>query len=286
VPDDGVAGAGGRGRGANLHRAQDFYPNINLNGLHARGTLAQGPDGTLYGVTTDGGAGAAGVVFRIQTNGTGFTVLKNFPLTDVTTGTNSDGANPQAGLLLSGSTLFGTTANGGSGGNGTVFSLNTNGTSFTVLKSFTVLDKNTSTNSDGANPAAALVLSNGVLYGTAQNGGAGAVGTIFRVNTNGTGFTNIYSFTGVNDGANPAADWYCPAARFTERRRTAAIRILGQCSASARMAPASTGCTVLAVRALTGLIPLPDWCCRAACFMERRSMETAMAFPMTGRCSG
>ena len=81
-----------------------FNPNINLTGLHAKGTLAQGPDGTLYGVTTDGGAGAAGVVFRIQTNGTGFTVLKNFPLTDVTTGTNSDGANPQAGLLLSGST--------------------------------------------------------------------------------------------------------------------------------------------------------------------------------------
>jgi uncharacterized repeat protein (TIGR03803 family) len=196
-----VAGAGAQ----TFTVLKTFNPNINLNGLHARGTLAQGPDGTLYGVTTDGGAGAAGVVFRIQTNGTGFTVLKNFPLTDVTTGTNSDGANPQAGLLLSGSTLFGTTANGGSGGNGTVFSLNTNGTSFTVLKSFTVLDKNTSTNSDGANPAAALVLSNGVLYGTAQNGGAGAVGTIFRVNTNGTGFTNIYSFTGVNDGANPAA---------------------------------------------------------------------------------
>ena len=196
-----VAGAGAQ----TFTVLKTFNPNINLTGLHAKGTLAQGPDGTLYGVTTDGGAGAAGVVFRIQTNGTGFTVLKNFPLTDVTTGTNSDGANPQAGLLLSGSTLFGTAANGGSGGNGTVFSLNTNGTSFTVLKNFTVLDKNTSTNSDGANPMAALVVSNGVLYGTAQNGGAGAVGTIFRVNTNGTGFTNIYSFTGVNDGANPAA---------------------------------------------------------------------------------
>jgi len=182
-----------------------FNPNINLNGLHAKGTLVQGPEGTLYGIATDGGAGAAGLVFRIQTNGTGFTVIKNFPLTDVITGTNSDGANPQAGLVLSGSTLFGTTMNGGSGGKGTVFSLSTNGTSFAVLKNFTALNINTSTNSDGANPVAALVLSNGVLYGTAQNGGATGFGTIFRVNTNGTGFTNLYSFTNGSDGADPAA---------------------------------------------------------------------------------
>jgi uncharacterized repeat protein (TIGR03803 family) len=44
------------------------------------GTLAQGPGGTLYGVTTDGGAGGAGGVFRIQTNGTAFAVIKSFPL--------------------------------------------------------------------------------------------------------------------------------------------------------------------------------------------------------------
>ena len=100
-----------------------FNPNINLNGLHARGTLVQGPDGTLYGIATDGGAGAAGLVFRIQTNGTGYTVIKNFPLTDVTTGTNSDGANPMAGLVLSSNMLYGTTRAGGLSGHGTVFSL-------------------------------------------------------------------------------------------------------------------------------------------------------------------
>jgi uncharacterized repeat protein (TIGR03803 family) len=182
-----------------------FNPNINATGLHARGTLVQGPDGSLYGVATDGGAGAAGVVFRVQTNATGFTVLKNFSLTDVISGTNSDGANPQAGLLLSGSTLFGTTANGGSSGYGTVFSVATNGNSFTVLRNFSAPNPNTGTNSDGANPAAALILSGSALYGTTQNGGAGAAGTIFKLNTNGTGFTNTYSFTGGNDGGNPVA---------------------------------------------------------------------------------
>ena len=37
--------------------------------------------------------------------------------------TNTDGAKPNAGLLLSGNTLYGTAAEGDSGGNGTVFSL-------------------------------------------------------------------------------------------------------------------------------------------------------------------
>jgi uncharacterized repeat protein (TIGR03803 family) len=129
---------------------------------------------------------------------------------NVATGTNADGATPEAGLVLVGSTLFGTTSAGGSGGSGTVFSLGTNGNNFTVLKSFSALTD--STNSDGADPEAALIVSNGVLYGTCQYGGPGGYGTIFRVNTNGTGFTNIYSFTGNSDGANPLA-------RLIEERR-------------------------------------------------------------------
>jgi len=195
------------GAGAQTYTVlKHFNPNTNVTGLQAKGTLVQGPDGSLYGVATEGGTGAAGLVFRVQTNPTNFTtVLKNFSLVDVSNGTNSDGANPAAGLLLSGGTLYGTTLNGGSGGHGTVFSLGTNGPGFTVLKSFPTLDPITGTNSDGANPAAALILSGSILYGTAQNGGTGVVGTIFRVNTNGTGFANIYSFTGGNDGANPAA---------------------------------------------------------------------------------
>ena len=64
-----------------------FNPKINVTGQHPVGTLAQGPDGMLYGVTTDGGAGGAGVVFRVQTNGTAFAVIKSFPLLNVATGT-------------------------------------------------------------------------------------------------------------------------------------------------------------------------------------------------------
>jgi uncharacterized repeat protein (TIGR03803 family) len=194
----------GAGAGAQTFTVlKTFNFRINVTGQHSVGTLAQGADGTLYGVTSDGGAGGAGVVFRLQTNGAAFTVIKSFPLVNVVTGTNVDGATPEAGLVLAGGTLYGTTSAGGSGGSGTVFSLGTNGDNFTVLKNFSALTDYT--NSDGADPEAALIVSNGVLYGTTQYGGAGGCGSIFRVNTNGTGFTNIYTFTGNSDGANPVA---------------------------------------------------------------------------------
>src|SRR5476651_1104199 len=72
---------------------------------------------------------------------------------------------------------------------------------FTTLHSFTSLFYS-NTNSDGANPHVGLILSGNKLYGTTVNGGFyhahpyntfdfAAAGTIFAVNTDGTGFTNI-----------------------------------------------------------------------------------------------
>jgi uncharacterized repeat protein (TIGR03803 family) len=192
-----AAGAGAQ----TLTVLKTFNSKINATGQHPVGTLVQGPGGTLYGVTTDGGAGGAGAVFRVQTNGTGFALIKSFSMTNAAA-ENSDGATPEAGLVLSGGTLYGTTSAGGSGGSGTVFSLGTNGDNFTVLKTFSALTDYT--NRDGANPVAALILSDGVLYGTTQNGGDAGCGTVFRVNTNGTGFTNLYTFTGGSDGLSPS----------------------------------------------------------------------------------
>ena len=79
-------------------------------------------------------------------------------------GQPSDGDFPDAGLILSGNTLYGTASGGGSSGNGTVFAVNTDGTSFTTLYSFTALVSGT--NSDGAGPVAGLILSGNTLYGT------------------------------------------------------------------------------------------------------------------------
>jgi uncharacterized repeat protein (TIGR03803 family) len=79
-----------------------------------------------------------------------------------------------------------------------VFAINTDGTGFTNLHSF-------ASSSDGANPYGGLVLSGNTLYGTASQGGSHSDGTVFAINTDSTGFTNLYNFTGGSDGANP----YC-----------------------------------------------------------------------------
>src|SRR5713101_8901533 len=72
---------------------------------------------------------------------------------------------------------------------------------FTVLHSFTALPAPYSgANSDGANPNAGLVLSGNTLYGTAVFGGSAGLGTVFAVNIDSTGFTNLHNFNGSAGG--------------------------------------------------------------------------------------
>jgi uncharacterized repeat protein (TIGR03803 family) len=66
----------------------------------------------------------------LNTNGTGFSVLWNFSAgANNAAGilTNADGMDPEAGLTLSGTSLYGTAYLGGATGNGTLFRINTNG---------------------------------------------------------------------------------------------------------------------------------------------------------------
>jgi len=175
---------------------------------------------TFYGTTIGYGRSGSGTVFKLQTDGTGFTTLYNFAPSPLFT--NSDGRAPYAELVLSGNTLYGTTVYGSSSGNGTVFAINADGTAFTNLHSFSAGSRNSSdfwafyTNSDGAYSDGAypsgLTLSGDALYGATGNGGSNGSGTVFAINTDGTGFTTLYNFTArsgylfnINsDGANPS----------------------------------------------------------------------------------
>jgi uncharacterized repeat protein (TIGR03803 family) len=121
---------------------------------------------------------------------------------------SSEGANPAAGLMLSGQTMYGTTRRGGSSGNGTVYALKTDGTGFTNLHNFSSLNYdvgvNTEINYDGAYPFADLVLSGNTLYGTASLGGRSGVGTVFAINIDGAGFRKVYDLTGYpSDASTP-----------------------------------------------------------------------------------
>jgi len=104
--------------------------------------------------------------------------------------TNSDGANPYNGLTLSGDALYGTASIGGRWGQGTVFKVSTDGTSFTNLHSFNW----SSPQQEGSNPSGDLVLSDNTLYGTTT------ICTLFQVNTDTTGFTTLYCGPGSYGG--------------------------------------------------------------------------------------
>jgi uncharacterized repeat protein (TIGR03803 family) len=191
----------------NLHSfsTTNSITGANGDGANPEGNLILSGE-TLYGTATFGGSSGNGTIFAINTNGAGFTNLHNFTqLSDIGSGTNSDGACPLGGLIISGNMLYGTANIGGKSGNGTVFAVSTNGTGFTNLHNFSATDSVSSPNGDGAYPVVGLLLSGDTLYGVALRGGSYGYGTIFALNTNGTGFTNLQNFTNGNEGANPQA---------------------------------------------------------------------------------
>ena len=179
------------------------------------GTDGQNPEaglifdsaGNLYGTTYAGGSASGGTVFELSPNGSGGwteRVLHNF---GISTG---DGQNPQAGLVAdSAGNLYGTTANGGTQSEGTVFEMSPNGSGGYTEK---VLHHFFLTTDDGENPEAGLIFDGaGNLYGTTFAGGSAGHGTVFELVANGSGgFTekvlhNFFVHGDANDGSNPQA---------------------------------------------------------------------------------
>jgi uncharacterized repeat protein (TIGR03803 family) len=103
-------------------------------------------------------------------------------------------------LVLSGSTLFGTTTEYGADGGGTLFSISPNGGPLTVLHPFGSI-ANDGTEPWGVGP----LLYGSTLYGTTRYGGASGYGTIYSIGASGSDYTILYSFTGGSDGAEPNA---------------------------------------------------------------------------------
>ena len=154
------------------------------NGGNPVAGLIQDASGNLYGATPE-------TVFRLTKNGE-FANLGVF--------TNAmEGSNILDRLVFGPDrALYGTAESAGSGNDGTIFRITTNGV-ITVLHAFTG-------GVDGRYPTAGLTLGNdGNFYGTTSSGGAATnAGTVFKITTNGD-FTTLHVFTGGADGGTPRA---------------------------------------------------------------------------------
>jgi uncharacterized repeat protein (TIGR03803 family) len=113
-------------------------------------------------------------------------------------GGGSDGSNPESKLLYKNGLLYGTTAEGGVYGKGTVFSISPDGSTEKVLHSFG------GGSDDGSTPLASLIAVNDTLYGTTFHGGPGDGGTAFSITLDGTEKV-LHNFGGAGDGAEPSA---------------------------------------------------------------------------------
>ena len=147
-------------------------------------------NGTLYGATLFGGTADRGTVFKIAALGGEEHSLHSF-------GAGSDGRYPSAGLIHVKGTLYGTTVNGGTSGNGTLFTITTDGRE-QVLYDFG------SYPNDGTHPYSSLTNLSGALYGTTIDGGTSNRGPVFSIGALG-GEQVLHSFGGGSDGEAPLA---------------------------------------------------------------------------------
>jgi len=166
-------------------------------GQPGNGDLVFDPAGNLYGTTLLRGFEDNGVVYELMPSGGGWTesVVYSF------TGAN-DGSTPNGGVIFDkAGNLYGTTTNGGTYGNGTVYQLTPSGSGWVknILYSF-------HGGGDGANPIGGLIFDqSGNLYGTTGYGGSGFGGVVFELTpSNGSWtYTTLYGFTRSGSGTPP-----------------------------------------------------------------------------------
>lgn len=171
---------------------KDFNGN---DGQSPFGQLLAASDGRLYGICKRSGINGSSdslALYGINTDGSGYALLQTFSSTDY----------PVVPELAEGSNglLFGISGSRFGSAGSTIpirlFSINKNGSGFTLLKIFA--------RTEGEGVLQGLVAVAGYLYGIAANAGSLGMGTLFRIKEDGTDFSVIKNFTSNNtDGIQP-----------------------------------------------------------------------------------
>lgn len=146
------------------------------DGAFPYGSLIQASNGKLYGMTFDGGANSAGVLFEFDPATNGYAVKFNFD--GATTG-----ANPQGSLMqATDGKLYGLTWYGGANNVGTLFC-------YDPVTNVTTKKVDLSAN-DGCKPTGTLIQgTDNNLYGYTREGGTNNYGTLFQYDP----ISNIYT---------------------------------------------------------------------------------------------
>jgi len=221
-----IVGMDNDGQNAALLHNFGYAPDGNNPG----GLVKDGAN-KLYGVTLSGGAEGGGLIYKMNYDGTGYTVLHDF--------TGSQGVSPAGKLLLaSDGKLYGLCIGQQIGiSGGVVFRINTDGSNYEMIRQlpptelqitqtqgnllegsggqlFGLVNSATSggaavfrVNKDGtgymvlrhfsplegSNPQDGLIESGGYLYGACSFGGSSNNGTVFRIRPDGTGFQVVFA---------------------------------------------------------------------------------------------
>lgn len=153
------------------------------------GELMQAASGTIYGTTSSGGTNAVGVLFSFTIAGSVYTPLHHF---------DNTGGYSSFGRIIAGTDgfLYGTTNQGGPGGDGVIYRYNTATSTYSAL--FDLATAGIRSPWGGL-----LEDGNGILNGLCNLGGPGQNGALFRY-TVATNSLNVALPFNYSNGAGPA----------------------------------------------------------------------------------
>jgi len=196
-----IQGSDGKLYGSYSSSNSTMY-SMDLNGnsfqtitLPARpiSTLIEGPASMLYGVAYY--SSGAHKLFKIKTDGTGYTDLYSFTVAQAQTSITTQ-------LAIENNMIFGTLRNDTGDTGNVIYKIGTDGSGYTVLAQLT--------KATGRMPNGVLVTPDHVLYAANYNQGSTyeESGSIVKVNTDGSGFAVVRDFTKnfsqeIPDGSTP-----------------------------------------------------------------------------------
>jgi uncharacterized repeat protein (TIGR03803 family) len=164
------------------------------SGSQPNGSLLQASDGMLYGMTNTDGANGFGVMFKYNLTTSTYTKELDFDGA-------VNGKYPMGNLIqATDGLLYGMAFHGGINDKGVIFKFDPVTSVYTKLLDF---DGTTT----GAYPLGSLFQTNdGLMYGMTISGGTNDLGILFQFDPTSSGFTDLFDFTGINDGSYPAGN--------------------------------------------------------------------------------